>query len=507
MARDEKKLFSRLSSLYESEAAKLDRDIAAYYQKYGTDNVIEYRRLLQTISDEDRTLLMERMDDFAANYPQYAHLMPVRESIYQLTELEAIQTQIKMQQLEIGAIEQGELKDHLDTQASRATSLAVEQMGYDLSSGSTAFQVLNTQVLETTVGNAWAQGRSYSDRLWDNKEKLTTYLNDDFAKLIARGVTYDQCVKELLTRFENVSNKDARRLIYTEGTFVFNEAQAQVHEKEYECFALSTCGDGKVCPVCRDIATTQKAHPVRFADRMTGVNFPPLHPWCRCSYTVEVADWDAWIDDYVADHGGDQLTPASLRSAKTDAGIPDLGLYAIDDKEQFKRALDYARAANKNGACVDTHEVSEMLDWKTFLARGDMAGVAVKQDGDITAVFKNSDTGVRRSVYDLILTARDNGGTKMDCYGIDLVNMYERCGYKVVARVEFNAEYVDDPYLLEKQPDVYFLYRTEESTADVVAKIADHSFYQSTQEQLDNLPTFDYDEAWDYRDKILASVI
>ena len=41
--KDEAKIKKRLSSFYDSEFKRLDKEIAAYYQKYGEDNVIEYR--------------------------------------------------------------------------------------------------------------------------------------------------------------------------------------------------------------------------------------------------------------------------------------------------------------------------------------------------------------------------------------------------------------------------------------------------------------------------------
>ena len=132
LEKDESALRKRLEKVYASEAAKLDRLIAAYYAQYGEDKVIEYRRLLQSISAEDHTLLMERMDDFAKKYPQYADLMPVRESIYRLNELEAIQLQIRIQQYEIGAIEQAELQRHFSEQARRAANMAAEELGFEI---------------------------------------------------------------------------------------------------------------------------------------------------------------------------------------------------------------------------------------------------------------------------------------------------------------------------------------------------------------------------------------
>lgn len=304
MERDEARLNQKLAKVYEREAAALEKEIAAYYQRFGEKSVIEYRRLMQALSPQDRDMLLQRMEAFAKKYPQYAHLMPVRETVYRLNELEALQTQIRIQQLEIGAIEQGELQAHFERQARLSANLAAEQLGLGKQ-----FYSLNAPIIEATVGAAWAGGKSFSERIWDNREKLAGYLNTDFAQAIARGMSYEQCARELLDRFERVSKKDAMRLIYTEGTFLFNEAQGQVHLSEgFDRYALSCVNDNKVCPICLAIQAEQQRKPALLSDRSPGVNFPPLHPWCRCSYTVEVADWDAWIDRYVEDHGGDAAT-------------------------------------------------------------------------------------------------------------------------------------------------------------------------------------------------------
>lgn len=209
LEKDESALRKRLEKVYASEAAKLDRLIAAYYAQYGEDKVIEYRRLLQSISAEDHTLLMERMDDFAKKYPQYADLMPVRESIYRLNELEAIQLQIRIQQYEIGAIEQAELQRHFSEQARRAANMAAEELGFGKD-----FYRYDSEVVKATVGAAWAAGEDFSARIWANREKLASYLNDDFSKLIARGVSYDEISRELRARLNHSGTRTAMRLVY-----------------------------------------------------------------------------------------------------------------------------------------------------------------------------------------------------------------------------------------------------------------------------------------------------
>ena len=130
MEKDEEKLKKRLSSYFDTEYRKLEKQIAAYYKQYGTDNVIQYRRLMEELPEEDKRLLIEQMDQFAAKYPEYAHLIPVRESIYKLNRLEGLQYSVRMQQLEIGAVENEQITDHLDRQAMRGANAAAETLGF-----------------------------------------------------------------------------------------------------------------------------------------------------------------------------------------------------------------------------------------------------------------------------------------------------------------------------------------------------------------------------------------
>ena len=205
---------------------------------------------------------------------------------------------------------------------------------------------------------------------------------------------------------------------------------------------------------------------------------------------------------------GKNVTVASMakptRQKMNDNGIVDLNLERTTNDSQFDIAIKNAKNSNKNGGCVDTHPKNELETFKLFLSNDGMAGVAVKPDGDITAVFKNSNSSAKGAVNDLIITARANGGEKMDCYGQFLVNSYEKCGYVPVARIPFNADYVDDPFLLKTKPDVYAMMKNTDDIDTVIKKNAKKAYKLSSQEYLDNLPTYtDYDEALKYRDELL----
>lgn len=309
MEKDEEKLKKRLSSYFDTEYRKLEKQIAAYYKQYGTDNVIQYRRLMEELPEEDKRLLIEQMDQFAAKYPEYAHLMPVRESIYKLNRLEGLQYSVRMQQLEIGAVENEQITAHLNRQAMRGVNAAAETLGFGKN-----FYSNNPDITKLFVDVPWSNGENFSERIWSNTNKLAYYLNTDIAQGIARGDSYDRLVTRLRKRFGDVSRNDTYRLIYTEGTYVMAEATMQPFTEDFQRYRLSTVGDGKVCPICRGVAEET----FDISNRQPGVNFPPLHPWCRCTFTIEVDDWDAWMDEYVAKHSGDRKQAEEIKERVDD---------------------------------------------------------------------------------------------------------------------------------------------------------------------------------------------
>lgn len=310
MEKNEEKTKKKLSSYYDREWSRLDREIASYYAKYGTDNVIEYRNMMQKLSDDDIKLLMEKMDDFADKYPQYAHLMPVRESIYQLNRLEGLQYSITLQQLEMGAITNEEVTDYLNDLAVKGLNMSSEVMGFGKN-----FYSVNSDIVKQFVNTAWCNGENFSQRIWGNSEKLSSYLRNDIAQGFARGDSYEKLTKELRRRFSNVSRNDAYRVIYTEGTYVMAESSMQPFTDDFEQYRILTAEDSKVCPVCRAMA--EKVFNI--SERQAGTNFPPFHPWCRCTFEIVVDDWDAWMDKYVEKHSDSEKDAETISDHFTDA--------------------------------------------------------------------------------------------------------------------------------------------------------------------------------------------
>lgn len=342
LEKDEQKLNQRLLSFYKTEYSKLDKEIAAFYQKYGVDNVIEYRTVMEVLSDEDRALLIEQMDEFAKQYPQYAHLMPVRKNIYRLNRLEGLQQSVVMHQLKIGAVNEAAVTEYLNKQARRGVTAAAKAMGFG-----TEFYFESADIIKHIIGVQWCGGKNFSERIWENTNKLAYYLTTDISQGFARGENYQKLTKQLRDKFLNVNAKDAYRLIYTEGTYVMAESTVQPFAKDFEKYKISTAADGKVCPLCADIS-----HSIFYIkDRAAGVNFPPFHPWCRCTFEIVVDDWDKWIDNYVETHNTDRRHAENV--------LKNFENYGIINK-RGESALDVA--IDKFTPCLENAKTGEILE-------------------------------------------------------------------------------------------------------------------------------------------------
>lgn len=203
--------------------------------------------------------------------------------------------------------------------------------------------------------------------------------------------------------------------------------------------------------------------------------------------------------------GRNQLIDQSTRQIMNQRGIVDFGLReSTGDNASFSRALDAAKASNPHGAFVDSQPAEKLNaeGTRTFMSADGMAGAAVKQDGDIVGVFKNSTDRRKGAVGDLIITALSNGGDKLDCYGMALGDKYTQLGFVPVARMDFNPEYATDWKPEFGTPDVIFWMHNGDSPQTVASKYGSYQTYSN--DYIKSLPTFtDYDAAGQYRDMLL----
>ena len=382
LSKDEKQLFSELSKYYEQEYAALDKEIAAYYAKYGEENVIAFRTLLLELPDADKQLLLQNMDEFAKQYPEFAELLPVRESIYKLNRLEGLQTSSVLQQLKIGAIEQTKFREHFEKQALKYANYAAEQLGFG-----TNFYRIDSEMLQVVIGNPWCNGKDFSERIWANREALAQTLQNEIANGLIRGEDYKTMSRILQQKFENTSQKQAERLVFTEDTYLSNEAKIRPFERNaaYTHYEYLCVEDHRTCETCRALS----GQTFEISKRNAGLNFPPMHPWCRCTVMPVVEDLEM-IKSRLTSGGNDGKievrfeTPEKMQK-HYDKHIDKYGNISISE---------YIALANELVNAKDTDDIERIVrsDESTAIYRFSTNDfLVITKDGYIRTFFKPDD--------------------------------------------------------------------------------------------------------------------
>lgn len=286
MEKDERALSIRVHNAYESELRRLNREIAEYYQRYGENGVLEYRRLMETMDPKDRELLIRDCDEFLRQHPDMQSIVDVRKSIYQLNRLEGLQASARLHLYQATGDVVQRIDNHIMRQSLRGANTAAEAMGFGRS-----FYSMDSDAVRRFVDTVWTGNTSYSQRIWGNTETLASYVAQDMSKALARGDSYQRIAKALEKRFVDVPQSSLMRLVYTEGTYVSRMAQVEELKREgFDSYTIEVVHDERACEECEGV----NGSTFRFEDMQVGVNFPPLHPYCRCQIAPAVDDWDAW---------------------------------------------------------------------------------------------------------------------------------------------------------------------------------------------------------------------
>ena len=225
----------------------------------------------------------------------------------------------------------------------------------------------------------------------------------------------------------------------------------------------------------------------------------------------QVAGRDAGpVRGRLVSESGSRVLAEGRNPGREDLGVSDgRGLKPNPKPHLFAKALSAAIKANPNGEMVDFHDSMELSKMKRFMSENGGYGVAVEKDGNITAVFNNYAVSGKRGVVDsLLLTALDNGGTKLDCYATyaphDLTSKYAKLGFVPVAWMRFNPEYAKEGWH-HGEPDVVFFVHNGDSAETIRQKVNQYPTY--TKADIRQLPEFtDYDEAKAYQESKVQEI-
>ena len=219
------------------------------------------------------TAMQRTIADFEATYNKLLVTVgegkePTPADLYKLDKYWQMQSQMKIELQKLG--------DRQISALSKIFELNFFDVYYSIAiPGLSAFNTIDAAMVEQLINHVWvADGKSWSQRIWDNTELLATTLNDELVACVVAGRKTSDLKKILQERF-NVSYGRADALARTELAHI----QTQAAQKRYEDYGIQEVEiwadeDERRCEVCG------KLHMKHYSVHET---VPiPAHPRCRC---------------------------------------------------------------------------------------------------------------------------------------------------------------------------------------------------------------------------------
>ena len=142
--------------------------------------------------------------------------------------------------------------------------------------GLKAFNTIDDKIVNQLINSVWvADGRTFSQRVWNNIDRLVETLNEQLVYTVVTGKKTTE-LKNLLQERFNISYRRADTLVRTELAHIQTEAA----KKRYEDYGIQYIevlvdADDRTCDECK--ALIGKKFPIHAAPPL------PVHPNDRCT--------------------------------------------------------------------------------------------------------------------------------------------------------------------------------------------------------------------------------
>ena len=169
--------------------------------------------------------------------------------------------------------------------------------------------------LAKIVTKPWTtDGRTFSDRIWSNKNKVISELHQELSRTLILGKSPDEAI-ERMSSLAGKSVKNARaaavRLVQTEQAYFHSvSTERAFNDLDVEEFEIVATLDTHTSEICQDM----DGQHFKMKDYEIGVTVPPFHPNCRSVVVPYFDDLDETSMRAARDSDGKTyLVPAGIK--------------------------------------------------------------------------------------------------------------------------------------------------------------------------------------------------
>lgn len=320
-----KKRFEALEDKQYQESEAYYRDVEEQFRKVCNGLTLDIERWYQRLADNNdislaaakRLLKKSELDEFLWSVEEYIQKgeensvdqrwmkeLENASARHHISYLEAMKLQVRQYGELLAATMENGLTEYLHKTYSEQYYRAAVEITNGTKVGMNLTR-LDEKKIDAAIRYPWASdGKSFSDRIWSNKERLVQKLHTELVQNLIRGESPRTAIDQIAAEM-NTSKKNAGRLIMTESAAISSRAHSQCFKelgvKQYEIVATL---DSHTSEICREM----DGRVFDLKDYEMGVTAPPFHPWCR---TTTVPHFD---DEFTV---GEQRAARDEETGKT----------------------------------------------------------------------------------------------------------------------------------------------------------------------------------------------
>lgn len=278
----EKHFKQRLASV---EQEMLDK-IADFVEKYAKRHELSIESAERQLADSNEWKdTLEQWEKMAndSHYPElFKEYMDIEFAKSQASRMRALVIQTKLMMAEFAEQETPKFQDSLE----KSYENTYYKSTYDIQNGIGTYQANFQQVSKTdlkAVANETWQGSNFSRRLWVNMvEEIPGTLEKVLSKGVTLGYSADRMTREAKQVFKNANDYQVHRLILTEKRHISETATMDSYNsQDVDRYRYLATLESHTCSICGGL--DHKIFKTSDIDR--GVNYPLIHPHCRCTTT------------------------------------------------------------------------------------------------------------------------------------------------------------------------------------------------------------------------------
>lgn len=275
--------FSGIEKQYKEAQKQIEAQIAVWYQRFAKNNGITLAEARQFLKGSDLKEFKWDVQDYI-KYGQENALtggwmkeLENASAKYHITKLEALKVHTQHSLETMFAKQQITMQEAMtDVFSSSYYHTAYElqhgfNVGWDIAG-------LDQPQIEKVLSKPWAADKyNFSERIWNNKQKLISEVHHELTQNIMLGADPQKAIDSISKKM-NTSKHNAGRLVMTEEAYFSSAAQkdcfGDLGVEQYEIVATL---DSHTSDICRSL--DGKVFPM--ADYQAGVTAPPFHVYCR----------------------------------------------------------------------------------------------------------------------------------------------------------------------------------------------------------------------------------